>query len=393
MALARGTQEIAYAASLLPCPSCGAREHGALKLRGSGNRWAMVGTCPTCNAPLSFAFDTAGDPLDAPSHARELGKGPSAVLTADQLRIELARVVPLVPSDPRPLDHRQWRAGWDLLDRALVTANELAKLASTPDVVRQLTELRALEARYKAEGARVHKEEFPHPRKGELDKDSLRAHVRWLQNNRTGDGRLDLASIDLSGVAIGTQQLTGARFAGVKLVRATMRHATLDSVELIDVDASDANLESVSMRSTRIVRGRYVKTRFAAADLEDAQIEDADLTNASFDLTFWKGGTVRGAKMTGNRFGNARIEGTVFQRCELRGSSFAAPEALPEPTTQGVRFEDCDLRETDWAGRDLSGVSFVRCKLTGAHGAPKSTSRLVVQDCDVTSAALLGQLR
>ena len=393
MGIARGTQEIKYAASITPCPSCGAREHGDLKLRGSGNRWSMVGTCPTCRQPLTFSYDTVGDPLDAPMHSDELGTGPSTILTADQLRAELARVTPLVPRDPKSLAPDAWRAGWALLDRAVVTANELRKLSPSSEVTRKLEELRALEGKYKADGARSHQEEFPHGHKGALDKKSLTAHLSWLQNHRRGDGRLDLASTDLTGSAIGAENLTGARFAGVKLVRAALRHATLDQIELLDVDASAASFESASMRATKIQGGTYTQAIFTYADLDNVTIDGANLAGASFHNTFWNGGAVTKTNLAGTRFGNAKLDNVVFKDCDFRGSSFAAPEELPEPLTRSVRFESCDLRDTDWAGRDLTGATFVGCKLSGAHGAPKATARVTVENCDVSQSAFLAQLR
>jgi uncharacterized protein YjbI with pentapeptide repeats len=60
--------------------------------------------------------------------------------------------------------------------------------------------------------------------------------------------------------------------------------------------------------------------------------------------------------------------------------------------TVGVRFEDCDLRETDWAGRDLSGATFTRCKLMGAHGAPKAAAGCIVEDCDLDEAGFFARL-
>ena len=43
-------------------------------------------------------------------------------------------------------------------------------------------------------------------------------------------------------------------------------------------------------------------------------------------------------------------------------------------------FEDCDLRFTRWDGRDVSGATFVRCKLHGISGVPVGMENVHVED-------------
>jgi uncharacterized protein YjbI with pentapeptide repeats len=393
MARARGSQEMRYAGSIRPCPSCGAREHTELKIRWAETCWGVVGPCHRCQTYLSFVFETDGDPLDMPYHANELGVGPSAVITAAEFRAELARLLPLLPQNPHELGPGPWREGWDMLDRAIVTTNELAKLEPTRELAEQQKELHALRDRYRGEGARLNREEFPHgPPRGELTKASLTAHFDWIRNQSRGEGRLDLASLDLSGRVIGAQLLTASRFAGVKLVGAALRHATLNLCEWIDVDARRADFHSVEMSGTKLVRGNYAEADFRYADLAEARIKQADLSRACFVNGTWSSCEVVESTLAEAYFRNSVLTATTFRRCDLQRVSFAAPDHLPVPFARELLFEDCDLRASDWTGREMDGVTFVRCKLAGAHGRPRST-RITVHECDVDAEALLVQLR
>ncbi len=59
----------------------------------------------------------------------------------------------------------------------------------------------------------------------------------------------------------------------------------------------------------------------------------------------------------------------------------------PPPTTKGARFIDCDLRNTRWDGRDLAGATFVRCKVDGISGKPRSLADMVIEMPDLSTDA------
>jgi uncharacterized protein YjbI with pentapeptide repeats len=113
-------------------------------------------------------------------------------------------------------------------------------------------------------------------------------------------------------------------------------------------------------------------------------ITGTDFTKSDLERSDWKGARVTRATFAGVRFGNATIDGATFTNCDFREARFAVLQRLPVATTAS-RFEDCDLRDTDWTGRSLDGATFVRCKLTGAHGKPSSKQRLTIEACDITT--------
>lgn len=73
-ARARSIHEMHFAASLEPCPKCGARiDPQQLSLAGDGDGWTLSGDCLRCRTTRGFSFLTYGDPLTAPSPRDEVG--------------------------------------------------------------------------------------------------------------------------------------------------------------------------------------------------------------------------------------------------------------------------------------------------------------------------------
>jgi hypothetical protein len=116
-ATARTRAEMELSASLSPCPTCQTRGLDATTLTGSGQAWTLSGTCPGCGTQRSFPFATEGDPNSVRHGASELSSRASFLITADDFRAELDRLLPTLQRDPTA---RQ---------RALVCINELIKLA------------------------------------------------------------------------------------------------------------------------------------------------------------------------------------------------------------------------------------------------------------------------
>lgn len=116
-ATARSRAEMEFAASLVPCPKCQTRGLFSVALSGSGQAWQLAGTCPGCGTVRHFPYATEGDPNSARHGANELSARATFLVTADDLRAELDRLLPTIQHDPTA---RQ---------RALVCINELLKLA------------------------------------------------------------------------------------------------------------------------------------------------------------------------------------------------------------------------------------------------------------------------
>jgi uncharacterized protein YjbI with pentapeptide repeats len=406
---AKTSMEALFAASLEPCPGCGSHDVSTLQLAGMGETWSYGGKCPQCQRVRTFGFATIGDP-----HARQvgpfdLGPGPSQLVSPAQFLAELVRVGPLIAAAPAALAPPAWQQSVDALTRALICANELRQLlpagaAAIPgtDDARlrrawldgEHARLMALVDAYAADterNAAVLRGGRPRAR-GELTTTTLRAHQAWLAAGRQGAGRLDLEGVRAAGVKLGAAELTAASLVGVDLAGAALGFANLDEIELREVDLSRALLDGASLQRSQITGGTFARARLAVSRFEGAVVAGTSFDGADLERSAWQGARVARATFLGVRFGNAAFDGATFAHCDLRGASLAKIQRLPKPSTRGARFEDCDLRDTDWTARDLSGATFVRCQLAGARGKPEAIADLVVEACDVDRDGLLRQL-
>lgn len=154
---ARSVEEMNFAASLQPCPTCGSRDVEKFQLFGDGDVWTIAGPCPSCATKRAFSFATTGVPYQTLPKPYELGPGPSQLLEADQFRAELARVAPAIHEDPTKLAAVAWHASLAAIDIALTSLNELIKLAPADlaALVAERDRTMATAKRYTADAGRI----------------------------------------------------------------------------------------------------------------------------------------------------------------------------------------------------------------------------------------------
>jgi len=414
-ARARTTAEMLFAASLEPCPHCGTREAALLQVNGGGDRWTLAGPCTRCKQRRAFTWVTDGDPRVEPP-PRQLGDArPSQIIRVGQLVAELDRVLPLVRERPESLDRASWYAGSAALDRATTCLNELLKfvppgMRTIPDtkltaderadraarrerytrawLQAELDRLIALLIRYTADSPRIEALDAHGgtlaPARGAIDADTLRAHAAWVAAGGEGDGRLDVVGCDARGLVLAGAQLAGARLERVTLDRANLEGARLPRSELREVSLREANATSIALASATISGGSFERSALVLASFEGATIDGASFRDANLDRSTWSGATVTAASFALAMFGNARLEHVRFARCTFANADFRPMSDLLAAPTAGAVFEDCDLRGTNWAGRDLANATFIRCKLAGTTGKPSATTNITIDEPDLS---------
>jgi uncharacterized protein YjbI with pentapeptide repeats len=415
----RSLTEMRFAVGLYPCTGCGSRDVGTLELRGGGAVRIYSGPCPRCRTLREVRFRVRREPGTLPSPARfELG-GPeaSAIIEPVQLVEELDRLGPRVATEPTTLAPAAWRANLELVNRAITCIVELLKFIPAgadglPDAALDATgradrkarpekyqraqlegeraRYLALVAKHDADAPRIFALEAavaPRPvARGELSSRTLEAHLQWVKRGRTGDGRLDIAHVDVTGVKVGAKDLSGARLDGVILDRADASFSTFERAELVDVRAVQTNLGSCSFVSARLVRCDLLGANLSLGKLDDAVIGGGRFDRTYLDRGLWRRAKADGASFRDADFGNAALDDAVFVDCDLRGASFSLRTKGILGTTARARFERCDLRDTQWVGRDLDGTVFVDCKFHGTSGQPGRISGVRIERPDLSPA-------
>jgi uncharacterized protein YjbI with pentapeptide repeats len=405
----RSMTEIRFAAEAEPCPGCGLHGLGEIKVVGAGDAWSMAFDCPRCGKRRGWQFTTRGSPIGVAHDRFELGPGASELLSAAQLLAELDRVAPVIVDQPGGLAAAAWRAAAAASDRARIALNELRKqVAAGPGgtdprltatwLDGELARQREIAARYDADAPRIWALEktddarSPAPPKGELTPATLRAHEQWVKAGKRGAGRLELERVTAAGARLGAVMLAGARLVDVDLTGAYLHSVELTGAELRGVDLAGAGLSLASFRTATLDGGSFAGADLQNARFDGATIDRTDFAGANLDTSSWVGTRVRRASLNGVALGHANLDGSAFVGCNLSGARLAPTGPRRPASACATRFEDCDLRDTDWTGAELDGTTFLRCLLAGAHGAPQTEAGVVVTDCDVSATQLRAQL-
>lgn len=410
----RNALEMRFFVSLEPCRSCGQLlEPERFDYGGDvGTSAVLSGKCDHCLTPAGYSF--LGDRLSrAPGGTwDEVAPGRTEVLAPSRLAREFERLGREVVDEPARLEPADWEVNRELNKRALQCGNELVKLLDDgrAEIADDLLdaherEQRAahpswyqrawLEPRLARHRAIVQATIADLPRMNQLnaaaarlrpkgidslDREAMLAHEQWVERKQQGKGRLVLVRAKHRRCNVGRgAQLSGARFHEVDLPNVSLEDVKLVGAELNRVRMTEGRLYAAILRQAVIVRSSLKAADLSLAEFDGARISDTDLSRTNLDLTRWAGAVVESSRFDGAVFSNASLDGVTFRGCSFRGAGFAPAGPTPAPTTRGARFEDCDLRDARFAGRDLSGATFVRCRFAGSTGSPVATDGLAIE--------------
>jgi uncharacterized protein YjbI with pentapeptide repeats len=152
---------------------------------------------------------------------------------------------------------------------------------------------------------------------------------------------------------------------------------------LTEITARRARLDAADARATRWVRCELEASSLATAVLTGATLDRCELGRANLEASSWHRTAVAHSQLVRATLIDARLDRAVFSECNLRGADLQIVRTPDVASLAGARFVRCDLRETNWRGRELGGATFVDCKLFGAHGAA-SLAGAVIERPDIS---------
>jgi uncharacterized protein YjbI with pentapeptide repeats len=407
----RSITELRFAAGLHLCPGCGSREVSEMNTYLSAGRYFAIVSCPDCRLSRKLSFRMRSHP-PAPSLERYAlgGSEPSSVIRPVQFVEELDRVGAGVVWEPESLAPVAWRANLDALNRAATCIVELLKFVpggadSTLDeagradalarpekyqrawLEAELDRYRALFARHERDGPRVYALESPRPKpRGELSSRTLEAHLQWVRRGRRGEGRLDIANVDVTGVKVGAKDMSGALLDGVIFARADVSFSTFARAVLTGAQMVQTNLQSCSFVGARLMQCNLLGASLALGKLDDAMIEGGRFDSAYLNRCLWRRARVQGASFRDADFANSALDDAVFIDCDMRGANLSLREDSKNVlgTTTRTRFERCDLRDTLWSDRDIQDAVFIDCRFHGASGQPARLDGVRIERPDIS---------
>ncbi len=144
----------------------------------------------------------------------------------------------------------------------------------------------------------------------------------------------------------------------------------LSEADLAGFDLHDLELPGSRMWGARIRKCRITATLLSRACFDECLMADCDFERSNLERSSWRRATVARARFVGTVFADAILDRAVFIECDFRGADLSAAKLGSRATNTGARFLRCDLRETRWDQRVLTGVRIEDCKMYGIHGGP-----------------------
>jgi uncharacterized protein YjbI with pentapeptide repeats len=111
---------------------------------------------------------------------------------------------------------------------------------------------------------------------------------------------------------------------------------------------------------------------------------EADFSGQVAEDPVISGCRLTGAVFVGTELVRARVNDTVFQRCDLSGASFV------HGAFARVELVDCRLSGADLSGGQWRDVTFRECRLADANLRMTSGERACFDSCDLSRADLYG---
>ena len=168
-----------------------------------------------------------------------------------------------------------------------------------------------------------------------------------------------------------------ARLIDLDLDDLELGSISLHGASLTDISARRLSCDAADASSTRWLRCQLEHSALVMAVFSGSTVEHCELSRANLEGTSWHRATLSHTGFRRALMIDARLDRAAFSDCNLRGADLEIVRSRDVATLAGARFVRCDLRDTNWAGRELGGATFIDCKLFGAHGVPMLAGVLI----------------
>ena len=148
------------------------------------------------------------------------------------------------------------------------------------------------------------------------------------------------------------------------------------ALDVFELDGAGITLDETQFAGLHLARCRFISS-LQRARFAEVQFDDCDFTYANLSKTAWQRAWINRSFLRESRLTEAAFDRTTFVDCDLRCVDFSV--ANPAIPTHDLVFLRCDLRRTNWTGRDLSGVTAVDCRVHQVIGIGRSSPLRVIR--------------
>ena len=172
--------------------------------------------------------------------------------------------------------------------------------------------------------------------------------LRGINLNHQDLTGLDLSGYDLREAAFNRADLSKTNFSYARLDMATLDHALLDECEFIGANLSGAGLDECTARMCGFGGANLTGASLISADLSDSVFSKSILARTDFRAAVLKGARLSESDLTGAVFTRADLSRADLKQADVAGASFE------KANMQGCRLEAVrHYKRAGWIGADI----------------------------------------
>jgi uncharacterized protein YjbI with pentapeptide repeats len=190
--------------------------------------------------------------------------------------------------------------------------------------------------------------------------------VGQLEEEVTTAGAAQAASLE--GISMGTRTIRRTSVTLPSLDEPRLHLSGVASLErgrgrVAEFHYGDADLRALDLSETHLIDGRVTGLTTQRARLEKLRVDSVEFTRCDLSSVHWSDSRVtralfRDCKLMGAALDDVTLDDVLFENCKLDYGTLTRVRAAGP-----VIFSQCSLRETTFAGADLSGAVFDGCDL------------------------------
>ena len=184
-----------------------------------------------------------------------------------------------------------------------------------------------------------------------------------------------------------TLDLNAAYMSHARMPQVDLRGADMRDSDLMGAMLHRANLSGCHMNPSHLYRANLIqadlsKSLLNGANLRGANLSGADLTDADLDRAVLSDTNLTGAKLTGANLSRVNLVGANLTDADLTGANLNGA-SLVRVNLTNARFDGADLYESVFNSPVLTGADFTN----------SIVGYTVFQNCDLSQALGLDQMR
>jgi len=206
-----------------------------------------------------------------------------------------------------------------------------------------------------------------------ITEDTIQQHRKWLQNDRRGEGRIEIEGQRFIRSRLGAEEFTSASFINCEFIDAQMpsvvlEDAIIEKTSLVKINWLMAHLDRISLKNCDISFGKL-----GTADASNAKVHSCSFDSAELTRSTWNNSIFEDVNFANAQCQELEAENARFVRCDFREVN------LSDAILRGATFIECDLREAILPANVNTVAKFESCK-TGDENTDDFLSRERSQD-------------